>query len=393
MKLWELNNGTDQDVEAFTVGDDYILDQVLVPYDCDGSIAHAKMLHKIGVLKRAEAEALTKELKRIKELHAQDKFEVKQSDEDCHTAIENRLVKRLGNVGKKIHTARSRNDQVLTAIRLFIADKAAMADDTIGVLIKALEGFAKKHPETPMPGYTHMRKAMPSSVKMWATAYADLLKDDAALLDSVMAIIDQSPLGTGAGYGLPIKVDRSLTAKQLGFPAVQMNPIATQLSRGKFESMLLHTLGQSMLTINRLASDLILFSMPEFGYFVLPPAFCTGSSIMPQKQNPDVLELARAKYHVLVGLEAQVKGVSAGLPSGYNRDLQLTKGPVMRGLATVIETTAIIAKLIKNLKVDSARCKQAMTPELYATDKALKLVAEGIPFRDAYHKVKKELFD
>ena len=232
-----------------------------------------------------------------------------------------------------------------------------------------------------------MQKAMPSSMAMWAGAYADGMKDDLSMLKSVAKLIDQSPLGSAAGYGVPIKIDKEMTAKEMGFDRVQKNPIYCQISRGKFELSILHGLGQIMLTINRLASDLILYSMSEFGYISLPEEFCTGSSIMPQKKNPDVLELLRGSYHIMLGYETQVKSLTANLISGYNRDIQYSKEPVIRGIKLAKDCLRISDTVMNGLKVNAANCKAAMTEELYATEKAYKMVKEGIPFREAYRKV------
>jgi argininosuccinate lyase len=297
------------------------------------------------------------------------------------------LVEQLGDVGKKIHTARSRNDQVLTALRLYYKEALQEIIDLGESWIKVLEKFGEENYDVSFPGYTHMQKAMPSSMAMWAAAYVDGMKDDLSMLKSVAKLIDQSPLGSAAGYGVPIKIDKEMTAKEMGFDRVQNNPIYCQLSRGKFELSILHGLGQIMLTINRLASDLILYSMTEFGYISLPEEFCTGSSIMPQKKNPDVLELLRGSYHIISGYETQVKGLTANLISGYNRDIQLSKEPIMQGINLGIDCFKISAAVIEALKVNKDICDAAMTDELFETEKAYKLVEKGIPFREAYRQV------
>ena len=251
--------------------------------------------------------------------------------------------------------------------------------------------FSSKYGRIRIPGYTHTRKAMPSSVKLWAGAFIDSMLDNIKLLECALALVDQSPLGTGAGYGSPIKYDMEYAATELGFSAVQKNPIYAQLSRGKFESTILHALTQIMFDINRLSTDLIIFSMSEFGYYELPDSFTTGSSMMPQKKNPDVLELLRAKYHVVVALETEVKAISSNLPTGYSRDLQLTKGSIMKGFMVTEQSLKVSALLFRNLKVSKERCKKAMTKELYATERAHVLVEKGVPFRDAYKRVSREL--
>ena len=386
-KLWDKGVDLDKAVEAFTVGKDPALDNVLIPYDCKASIAHARMLGEMGYLENNEVEKLVMELENIINLHREDNFTIQVSQEDCHTAIEEYLVEQLGDVGKKIHTARSRNDQVLTALRLYYKEALQEIIDLGESWIKVLGKFGEENYDVSFPGYTHMQKAMPSSMAMWAGAYTDGMKDDLSMLKSVAKLIDQSPLGSAAGYGVPIKIDKEMTAKEMGFDRVQKNPIYCQISRGKFELSILHGLGQIMLTINRLASDLILFSMAEFGYVSLPDHFCTGSSIMPQKKNPDVLELLRGSYHIISGYETQVKGLTANLISGYNRDIQLSKEPVMQGINLGIDCLKINVAVIEALKVNKDICDTAMTDELFATEKAYKLVEKGIPFREAYRQV------
>ena len=386
-KLWDKGVDLDKAVEAFTVGKDPELDNVLIPYDCKASIAHARMLGEMGYLENNEVEKLVMELENIITFHREDNFTIKVSQEDCHTAIEEYLVEQLGDVGKKIHTARSRNDQVLTALRLYYKEALQEIIDLGEGWIKVLGKFGEENYDVSFPGYTHMQKAMPSSMAMWAGAYVDGMKDDLSMLKSVAKLIDQSPLGSAAGYGVPIKIDKEMTAKEMGFDRVQNNPIYCQLSRGKFELSILHGLGQIMLTINRLASDLILYSMTEFGYISLPEEFCTGSSIMPQKKNPDVLELLRGSYHIISGYETQVKGLTANLISGYNRDIQLSKEPIMQGINLGIDCFKISAAVIEALKVNKDICDAAMTDELFETEKAYKLVEKGIPFREAYRQV------
>lgn len=390
MKLWQKNYSLNKQVEKFTVGDDYKIDQKLVKYDCLASIAHAKMLNKIGILTKTECNKLIAVLNEIIKSDGRGEFVIKQEDEDCHTAIENYLIKKLRSIGKKIHTARSRNDQILTALRLYYKDEIKGIVQLVDELVKVLISFKDKHGTVEMPGYTHMRKAMPSSVGMWAESFIESMYDNKTLLLDMAKLVDQSPLGTGAGYGLPIEVDRKLTAELLGFKKIQKNPIYVQNSRGKFESSILHALSQITFDFNKMASDILVFSMPEFGYFELPSKLCTGSSIMPHKKNPDVLELLRAKYHQIVSYEFEVKSVIGNLISGYNRDLQLTKEPMINGFEITKECLGVMRLFLEKLQVNRENCKKAMTKELYAAEKAYKLVEKGIPFRDAYEKVSQE---
>ena len=390
-KLWDKGVEIDKKVESFTVGNDYQLDMVLVPYDCIASKAHVKMLLKMGYINKIEQKTIDKTLDEIIYLHKNGKFKILKSEEDCHTAIENFLVKKLNNVGEKVHTARSRNDQVLTALRLFYKDELSKINSLSKNWIKALESFSNDNNEVIFPGYTHMQKAMPSSMPLWADAYIESMKDDLIILETVNSLIDQSPLGSAAGFGVPIDIDRKMTAKELNFKKVQGNPIYCQISRGKFEISILQSLSQILLTINRLCSDVIQFSMKEFGYFSLPESFCTGSSIMPQKNNPDILELLRGSYHIMLGYEAQVKSLSSNLISGYNRDIQLSKEPVMKGLKLAVDCLSVNISLLSNLKVNKLRCSEAMTEELYATAKVYDLVKNGVPFRQAYKEVAKTI--
>ena len=388
-KLWDKGISVDKAVEAFTVGDDYLLDSQLVKWDVVGSIAHASMLSKIGILSSKEKISLIKNLKKI--ISLKDKFSIKQSDEDVHTAVEQFLTKQLGEVGKKIHTGRSRNDQILVDIRLYSKDQLIMVIEKLLSLAGSLASFADKHKSIPLPGYTHTRKAMPSSVGLWAGAFSESLLDDLLLLKTAYKLNNQCPLGSAASYGVPLAIDRQYVSTLLGFAKVQNNTLYAGNSRGKFESVILNGLLQVMFDLGKMASDLILFSEDTFGYFSLPEQFCTGSSIMPQKKNPDVLELVRAKQHVVESNLFQVNSIIKNLISGYHRDFQLTKKPLMEGLQITISSLSIMELIIKHLKINKEKCVAGCTPELFATDYALQLVKEGAAFRDAYKVVGKNL--
>ncbi len=379
-KLWKKGYTLDEEIEEYTVGEDYLLDQALLPYDVQASIAHAEMLGECGYLTNEEAESIVAELKKLESL------EIKKEDEDSHTAIENYLVEKLGETGKKIHTARSRNDQCLVAMRLYFKDNFQKLEMEINALIVEL----KKKKGLPMPGYTHTRKAMPSSSGLLFSAYADMLEDDLLLLQSVKKILDKNPLGSAAGYGVPLKINKESTTKKLGFAKTQENPIHCANSRGKYELFVSNVLTSIMLDLNKMASDLILFSTSEFGFFKLPKELCTGSSIMPQKVNPDPLELVRANYHVVSGYEAMIKGICSNLISGYHRDLQLTKGPAIKSMNITLSSLKVMAKVITGLELNEEKMKAAMSKELYATEEAYKLVEKGTPFRDAYKEVSKK---
>tara|TARA_Y100000310_G_scaffold204590_1_gene204831 strand:+ start:2541 stop:3710 length:1170 start_codon:yes stop_codon:yes gene_type:complete len=389
MKLWEKNGKLKKEVESYTVGNDYVLDQQLVGYDCKASMAHAKMLHSIKILSKDELEQLLSGLKEIQSLATQGKFLISKEEEDCHTAIENYLTKKLGEVGKKIHTGRSRNDQVKVALHLYFKDKLSEIKNFTTTFSTSLDSSIKKYGKIKLPGYTHMQKAMPSSIELWLGSFAASAKDNLKLIDTALSLVDQNPLGSGAGFGIPvIDVDSELTAKELGFSKVQENSLYVQLSRGKFEGILMSVCDAILYDLNKLASDLLLFSMSEFNFVSLPDDFLTGSSIMPQKKNYDVLELVRAKYHLVLGYEFQVKSLIGDLISGYNRDMQLTKEPIMKSLEITKETLQIMDLVVKNLIVKEENCSKAMTDDLYATEKAYKLVSEGMSFRDAYKELK-----
>lgn len=390
MKLWKKDYTLDKQVEEFTVDRDFVTDYELVPYDCIASIAHAKLLHAMNILTKEELASLITCLEEILARSKHGTFVITQEDEDCHTAIETYLVKKVGSAGKKIHCYRSRNDQVLTALRLYYKDKITSVLQKIDELKEALKSFEKEYGHIALPGYTHMRKAMPSSVGMWSESFIESMDDNKMVLEWTRVLIDQSPLGTGAGYGVGTEIDRNLTAKLLGFARVQENPIYVQNSRGKFESSILHALTQVMADVNKAASDIILFSMQEFGFFELNPEICTGSSIMPHKKNPDVLEILRGKYHEIVSYEVRLKGLAGNLPSGYNRDIQLTKEPVMKSFIITESCLDILSMVLKNVKVNEENCRSALVPEVYATEKVYDLVREGIPFRDAYRIISKE---
>ena len=390
-KLWDKGVTLNPKIEAFTVGNDYQLDQSLVYYDCIASKAHASVLEKASLLSKDEAQKIKQGLDEIIELHSKGEFEITSEQEDCHTAIEAYLTDTLGELGKKIHTARSRNDQVLTAQRLYYRDKIKDVESLRVQLIETIAQFVERFGQVAYPGYTHMQKAMPSSFAMWGWAFIESMEDNGMLLATISKIVDQSPLGTAAGYGVPLELDRELSAQELGFARVQQNPIYAQNSRGKFEALLIHLLSQITADLNKIASDLILFNMSEFKFIKLPDEFCTGSSIMPQKKNPDVLELMRAKHHVVKACEFEVSSLTSNLISGYNRDLQLTKEPVMKALKITQDCLEIAVLLFENLEVDEGHCQKAMSAELYATEKAYALVKHGIPFRDAYVQIAQSL--
>ncbi len=389
MKLWQKKGTTlHKEIEQYTVGNDPFLDQKLVKVDAIASIAHASMLNKINILTKQELKALKKELCNIIKLDKKNKFKITLKDEDVHTKIENHLTKKLGKLGKKIHTGRSRNDQVIVDTRLYSKEKLLGIEEQAIKLCQALAKQSQKNQSTPMPGYTHMQKAMPSSVGLWLGSFAESLLDYLELLDAAYKLNNQNPLGSAAGYGVPLNLDRNMTTKLLGFAKTQNNILYVQNSRGKIELAILNALTQIMLDLNKLATDLLLFTMQEFQFFEIPDEFCTGSSIMPHKKNKDVLELIRANYGIMLGYSTQIANIISSLPSGYNRDLQLTKEPLMAGLELANSTLSICTLVISKLEVNKKNLLKACTPELFATGKAFELAKKGIPFREAYKTIK-----
>lgn len=386
-KIWAKDYELNSLIEHFTVGLDYMLDSHLVASDCVASIAQATMLNSISVLTNEELKNLKAQLVSIIEDNLAGNFHIDMADEDCHCAIENRLINKVGEAGKKIHTGRSRNDQVLTALRLYSKSFLLKLQNGLIGLARQLLDFAEKNREVPMPGRTHMQIAMPSSVGLWASSFAEELLDSCRQLINIYNLIDQNPLGSAASYGVPLPLDREMTTRLMGFSKVQNNVLYANNSRGRFESRILDEADQIMLTLSKMAQDLILFSLPEFGYFSLPRVLCSGSSIMPQKKNPDGLELIRAKSATMSAYANQIKNIVRSLPSGYNRDFQETKEPFIRGAKLVSEAVAIMELTINQLEVNKENLAKGFTNEIYATDKALAYVASGMSFRDAYKKV------
>jgi argininosuccinate lyase len=391
-KLWQKGYRVNEQVEQFEAAQNSALDARLIRHDVWGSLAHAAMLAKIGVLTESEQQALGNALRGILRLEAAHEFTIPLSDEDVHTRVENYLVEAAGEVGKKIHVARSRNDQVLVDLRLYGKEQLHAVAVSLCDLCSALLEFAGTHTDTPMPGYTHMQRAMLSSVGLWAANFAEALLDDEQLLSAAYVLNDQSPLGSAAGYGVPIPIDRQYCADLLGFSRTQNNVIYVQNSRGKIEGAIVQALAQIMLDLSKLAQDILLFSTAEYGFFQVPQELCTGSSIMPQKRNLGVMELVRARTQTMLALQQQILGIVSGLPSGYNMDFQETKRPFMEALDIVQESLQICTLVVSALHVNTERLVAACTYELFATDRAYELALEGnMPFRDAYRTVGTEI--
>lgn len=385
----------DTGVLAFTAGEDVQLDRVLVEADCLGSAAHVTMLSGLNLRPRLFTERdrrrVMAALVTIMRQAAAGRFRIELADQDVHLAVERRLTERLGALGKRIHTARSRNDQVAVDLRLYAREQLAAVIAEAAELAGALVRFGRAHAADPMVGRTHMQPAMPSSVGLWATAHAESLLDDLALLLNAYELNNQCPLGAAAGYGVPLPIDRQRVSDLLGFSRPIHNVLYAAGARGKIEAILLEAMGQAMLTLSRLAQDLVLFTMPEFRYFTLPEEYTTGSSIMPQKRNPDVLELVRARAARVLADAQAVREILRAAPSGYNRDVQETKEPFLSGFATTRASLAVMRAMVAGLRVNREALLAGFTPEVFATDYALELVGRGVAFRDAYHEVKKRL--
>jgi argininosuccinate lyase len=390
-KLWQKKYQLNKLAEDYCSGENVILDNKLVKHDVLGSIAHAIMLKKIEILTEEELIKLRKCLSEILFLTQKGKFNVIFGDEDVHTKIENYLTTKLGDLGKKIHTGRSRNDQVLLDLRLFTKQKLFNVVVLINQLIDTFINYAKKYEFVLMPGYTHMQKAMPSSIGLWASSFAESLLDDLQLLKAVYKLNDQSPLGSGAAYGVPLPIDRNLTAKLLGFSKAQNNSLYCQASRPKIQLAIMHAFTQIMLTLSRFAQDVLLFTTSEFNFFIIAPDLCTGSSIMPQKKNVDIMEFVRAKTYTVISYEQTIASISAGLTSGYHADFGETKKPFIDAFENVLKTIEIITLTVKSLIPNQKILQKACTSELFATHAAYLLVKKGLPFRKAYQKIASHL--
>ncbi len=390
-RLWDQGQPLDERVLAYTAGEDHALDERLVEYDVRASIAHAEMLAERGLLTIDDCAAIRKALTEIGAAHARGEWRIELADEDGQTALEKRLTAMLGATGGRVHLGRSRNDQVLAALRLYLRDAAERLAAGAESVAGALDALAVAQGETALPGYTHMQQAMPSSVALWAGGFAAELRDDAAGLRAVRRRIDRNPLGSAAGYGTPgLPIDRESTRVKLGFASVHEPVTAVQLSRGKAEAQLLFESALLMQDLGRLATDALLFYTQEFAFIELPDAFTTGSSIMPQKRNPDVFELVRGRTASAHGCLVEALGIFARLPSGYQRDLQLLKLPLFRGIDLALATCEIMAAGVAAIRFRPASI--SLDPSIHAAAEANALVVrEGIPFREAYRRVAAKL--
>jgi argininosuccinate lyase len=389
-KLWQkkANLPFNPVVEQYNAGDDIVYDQELIPYDVQGSYAYGKMLHRHGILTDGDMKVLKKGLDEIMDLYKKGKFVLKVEDEDCHTKIENYLTENFGDIGKKIHTARSRNDQILVTMRLFMKEKMiGMKQKALRVVIDLIDA-AKKYEFIPMPGFTHMQKAMPTTLGTWYGSFAESLLDDIKILTAINDIlVDQNPLGSGAGYGSPFAFDRDKLSKDLGLSRTQSNVIYCHNSRGRIEGMVLEACCQIMLTLNKMASDYLLFTTQEFKFFTIPDDIGTGSSIMPQKKNLDVAELIRGRTSTVLACRNEITMNILNKISGYHRDGQEIKRPLFLGLRYTEMSLEVASIIVKRVSPNEQALYKDMTPELFATHKAFELVKKGKMFRDAYREV------
>jgi argininosuccinate lyase len=385
--LWNKGDPLDERVLEFTAGEDHALDDRLVAHDIEASIAHAEALHACGLLTAADRDAIRDALREIGAAHARGEWRVTLELEDGQTALETQLSARLGATGGRLHAGRSRNDQVLAALRLYLRDAAEELARGAERAALALDRLAERQGAIALPGYTHMQQAMPSSVALWAGGFAAEIRDDAAGLRRCLPRIDRNPLGSAAGYGTPnLPIDRDLTRAALGFATNHEPVTAVQLSRGKAEAAVAFEVALLMQDLGRLAADVLLFYTREFGFVTLPESFTTGSSIMPQKRNPDVFELVRARTATAQACLAEVLAITAKLPSGYQRDLQLVKAPLFRVIDVCLASLAIMAAGVDGLRFVPERIRMEADIEAAAEANAL-VVAEGIPFREAYRRI------
>ena len=387
-KIWNTSGvKVSDEISSFLAGEDIELDNFIFIYDIDATIAHIKGLQSINILKKNEFNRLNKSLKELRKKFLNGSFKLTKKYEDCHSAIEFYLTKELGDLGKKVHTGRSRNDQVLVAMRLFAKNNLNDFKKLNQSIAKTFLQMANKYEHIPMPGYTHLQRAMPSSWGLWFGSYSESFIDNVDLINSTIDWIDSNPLGSAAGYGVALPLDRKTTTKELGFKRMQLNSLYTQNSRGKYEMQVINTLKQSMLDVRKFAWDMSLFMSQEFNLLTIDKAYLTGSSIMPNKQNPDVIEILRANYSILAGQASELENIIS-LPSGYHRDLQLTKRSLVSSFNISLKSLGILPKLIKSIKVNKKNSLEYIDNEMKMTDKVYALVNEGTPFRDAYNKVK-----
>lgn len=386
-KLWEKNIQVDKEVERFTVGKDRELDLYLAPYDMLGSMAHITMLESIGLLTKDELQSLHAELKNMYVEAERGNFVIEEGVEDVHSQVELMLTRKLGDIGKKIHSGRSRNDQVLLDLKLFtrarIRELVRLTRDLFEVLIDQ----SNRYKDILMPGYTHLQIAMPSSFGLWFAAYAESLADDLLLMQAAYKICNRNPLGSAAGYGSSFPLSRTMTTELLGFDSMNYNVVYAQMGRGKMERTVAYAMAGIAATLSKLAMDACLFNSQNFGFIQLPDSFTTGSSIMPHKKNPDVFELTRAKCNTLQGMPQQIALICNNLPSGYFRDLQIIKELFLPSFDELKDCLRMVTLMMREIKINEHILDDPKYSLLFSVEKVNRLVMDGVPFRDAYKKV------
>jgi argininosuccinate lyase len=391
MKLWQKSVQVNKDVESYTVGRDRELDVYLAPYDVLGSMAHITMLESIGLISKDELPLLMKELKDIYQLATDGKFEIEEGIEDVHSQVELMLTRKLGDIGKKIHSGRSRNDQVLVDLKLFTRDRIHLLAESVSGLIDTLLAQSNKYKDVLMPGYTHLQIAMPSSFGLWFGAYAESLADDLQLLLSAYKICNRNPLGSAAGYGSSFPLDRQMTTDLLGFDSMNYNVVYAQMGRGKMERTVAFAIAGIAATLSKLSYDACLFNSQNFGFIKLPDEYTTGSSIMPHKKNPDVFELTRGKCNKLQSLPGEITLIINNLPSGYFRDLQIIKEVFLPSFEELNDCLSMVNRMVAEVKVNENILDDDKYLYIFSVEEVNRRVLEGMPFRDAYKQVGLEI--
>lgn len=391
MKLWEKGIATNKLVEQFTVGRDREMDVYLAPFDVLGTMAHITMLESIGLLEKSELELLMAELKSIYKNACNGEITIEDDVEDIHSQVELLLTRSLGDIGKKVHSGRSRNDQVLVDMKLFLRSEVEQLVDLSGSLFKTLIALSEKHKDQLMPGYTHLQVAMPSSFGLWFGAYAESLTDDLIMLQAAYQVINQNPLGSAAGYGSSFPLNRTLTTRLLGFNNLNYNVVYAQMGRGKTEQNLSFAMSSLASTLGKMAMDMCLYNSQDLGFVSFPDDFTTGSSIMPHKKNPDVWELVRGKCNRIKALPTEVTLTVSNLPSGYHRDLQLLKEQIIPALNDLKACLTLAELMLQNIRVKEDILTQPKYKLVFSVEVVNKLVTNGVPFRDAYKQVAKDI--
>ena len=391
MKLWDKNNSANEKIIEFTVGDDRLNDLYLIKYDLKASISHAKMLYKTNLLSEIECDRIINILNEMLFEAESGELKIEKEFEDMHSKIEYTLISRLGDIGKKIHTARSRNDQVLVSIQLYLIDELNNIKTEVKSLFDLLINLAKKNEKIIMPGYTHMKAAMPSSFGLWFSAYAETLIDDIVSLNSTIKIVNQNTLGSAAGYGTSFNIDRDFTTKDLNFKTLKYNSLACQISRNKIEKNTFDAIGNIAFTLSKISMDICLYLGDEFQFISFPENITTGSSIMPHKKNPDVFEIIRGKCNSIQNLSNSASLSSTNLPSGYHRDFQLNKGKIINAVNDIKECIQILSYCLSKVSVNKKILEKSNYENIFSVELINEMVLKGIPFRDAYLELKSKL--